>query len=302
MFPIESWCQSSVYKPMLEQTLAQLVAWTADQLRPPWQGEERRRTSDHHGAKLIEWNAVLGDLLARAAPFFEAGLVREKFLAPFLVDDEKGLGVLAQFAEMTVVRQVFDAPAIPANTFELLNDCVERCIRDRAFNPSGYRAGEVHGHDLPRLVSALLFVSIGEEAKGASRFINGDWSEIGLVMPIVTRLVTAIGWSPYVMSKFLTLCERARAAYPVGEFAAQANAGLASIDNAKGGWAGTVLLPARIAAIVQNLADANFPLENDQAQELLRVLDALIDLGDRRSAALEQTEAFKGVQGAPSSA
>jgi hypothetical protein len=26
------------------------------------------------------------------------------------------------------------------------------------------------------------------------------------------------------------------------------------------------------------------------------VLDALIDLGDRRSAALEQTEAFRGVQ------
>ena len=30
--------------------------------------------------------------------------------------------------------------------------------------------------------------------------------------------------------------------------------------------------------------------------------DALIDLGDRRSAALEQTEAFKGIQGQPSAA
>ena len=33
-----------------------------------------------------------------------------------------------------------------------------------------------------------------------------------------------------------------------------------------------------------------------QAQGLLRVLDALIDLGDRRSAALEQTEAFRNIQ------
>jgi hypothetical protein len=48
---------------------------------------------------------------------------------------------------------------------------------------------------------------------------------------------------------------------------------------------------------VQRLADANFPLRLGQAQALLRILDALIDLGDRRSAALEQTEAFKGVQG-----
>jgi hypothetical protein len=49
--------------------------------------------------------------------------------------------------------------------------------------------------------------------------------------------------------------------------------------------------------MVQRLADGNFPLRADQAQELLKVLDALIDLGDLRSAALEQTEAFKGVQG-----
>jgi hypothetical protein len=42
---------------------------------------------------------------------------------------------------------------------------------------------------------------------------------------------------------------------------------------------------------------ANYPLRVDQAQGLLRVLDGLIDLGDRRSAALEQTEAFKGIQG-----
>jgi hypothetical protein len=97
------------------------------------------------------------------------------------------------------------------------------------------------------------------------------------------------------MEKFLTLCERADVAYPVDAFAAEANAVLSSLSNAKGGWAGTTL-PARTAATVQRLADANFPLRTDQAKELLRVLDALIDLGDRRSAALEQAEAFRGVQ------
>ena len=52
----------------------------------------------------------------------------------------------------------------------------------------------------------------------------------------------------------------------------------------------------RSPATVQRLADANFPLGADQAQELLNVLDALIELGDRRSVALEQSEAFRGVQ------
>lgn len=97
------------------------------------------------------------------------------------------------------------------------------------------------------------------------------------------------------MQNYLTLCERAGLAYPLAAFAYQANAVLSALSNSKGSWAGTTL-PARTAAIVQRLSDANFPLRSDHAQELLRVLDALIDLGDRRSAALEQAEAFRGVQ------
>jgi hypothetical protein len=60
------------------------------------------------------------------------------------------------------------------------------------------------------------------------------------------------------------------------------------IGNTEEGWSGTIL-PARMAGVVQRQADWNFPLKLPDAQELLKVLDALIDLGDRRSAALEQT-------------
>jgi hypothetical protein len=76
------------------------------------------------------------------------------------------------------------------------------------------------------------------------------------------------------------------------------NAALAAIKNVEDGWTGT-LLAARVAGVVQRQADWNFPLKPSDAQELLKVLDALIDLGDRRSAALEQTEAFKGIQEQP---
>jgi hypothetical protein len=94
------------------------------------------------------------------------------------------------------------------------------------------------------------------------------------------------------------VCERAGIAYPLDAFTTQANAVLGSIAYAKGSWAGTTL-PPRTEATVQRLADANFPLRANQAQELLKVLDALIGLGDRRSTALEQTEAFRRVQGLP---
>ena len=110
LFPVEGWCQSAVYKPMFEIALKQLVAWTAERLMPSWRREERQGVSDHSVLELIEWNGVLGDLLARAAPFFDTEFVRKEFLAPFLTDDKEGLAVLAQFADVTVTRQVLDAP------------------------------------------------------------------------------------------------------------------------------------------------------------------------------------------------
>lgn len=48
--------------------------------------------------------------------------------------------------------------------------------------------------------------------------------------------------------------------------------------------------------MVQVLADSSYPLTADKSPSLLVVLDALIDLGDRRSAALEQSEAFRYTQ------
>ena len=100
LFPVEAWCQSAVYKPMFEIALKQLVAWTAERLMPSWR---RERAAGSHQIiallELIEWNGVLGDLLARAAPFFDTEFVRKEFLAPFLTDDKEGLAVLAQFAD-----------------------------------------------------------------------------------------------------------------------------------------------------------------------------------------------------------
>jgi hypothetical protein len=80
------------------------------------------------------------------------------------------------------------------------------------------------------------------------------------------------------MGKFLDLCERAGGAYPISKVGPQANAALAVIGNTEEGWSGTIL-PARMAGVVQRQADWNFPLKLPDAQELLKVLDALIDLG-----------------------
>jgi hypothetical protein len=290
-FPLEAWMASDTFRPLLEPLLVELVKWTTESLMPSWR---TKKSSDKKRTDLFEWNRSLGDLLARVAPFVVRDVARNAFIEPFLEDDEEALSVLASFADMAVRRHVFDAGTIPANIIPLLDDCVSRVLQDGIFKPKSWHAGEVHGYAMPELIAALLFVNV-ENAPAAARYVNGDWSQIDAVLPIVDRMVRNVGWSSYVMGKFLDLCERAGRAYPISKFGPQANAALAAIGNAEEGWTGT-MLPARMAGVVQRQADWNFPLRLEDAQELLKVLDALIDLGDRRSAALEQTEAFRGIQ------
>ena len=47
---------------------------------------------------------------------------------------------------------------------------------------------------------------------------------------------------------------------------------------------------------VQYFADRETPMVSTLAQKFLRVLDLLVDMGDRRSAALQLSETFREIQ------
>lgn len=291
--PLEAWMASATFRPLLEPLLFDIVKWTSESLMPPWRTDRKR--SGEKRTDLFEWNRTLGDLLARVVSFVPLDVARNRLIQPFLAEDEEALAVVARFADMVVRRHICDAVEIPTNAIPLLDDCVSRVVNDRTFKPNSWRAGQVNGYAMPELIAALLFVNVEGTALGATRYANGDWSQIEVIMPIIDRLVRHVGWSPDVMGRFLDLCGRAGRAYPISEFGQQANSALSAIGNAEEGWTGT-MLPARMAGVVQRQADWNFPLRHEVAYELLKVLDALIDLGDRRSAALEQDGAFRGVR------
>ena len=96
------------------------------------------------------------------------------------------------------------------------------------------------------------------------------------------------------MNSFLDLCERAKQTYPAETFADQVLAIVADETQRLRGWGGTVLA-ARIAGLVQSIADRETPMPTRLAQKLLRILDLLVDMGDRRSAALQLSESFREV-------
>jgi hypothetical protein len=202
--------------------------------------------------------------------------------------------MLSPFVSNYASRYIYDAKDIPKGAFEVMELCLERFLRSSSFKRSAYRSGEFHGFAEPRLLELFMFVYF-EHAALAARFANGDWSEIKLILPIVDRFVRAGGWSGSVMYHFLTLCERANDAYPAELFADQILAVIGDGTEPLKGWHGT-FIPARIAGLVQHFASRETPMPPQLGQKLLRVLDLLVDMGDRRSAALQLSESFREIK------
>jgi hypothetical protein len=76
------------------------------------------------------------------------------------------------------------------------------------------------------------------------------------------------------MSRYLTLCERSKAAYPADQFADQVIDVIERQAAQLKGWHGT-LLAAGIAGLVQHFAYREAPMPPTLGQKLLRVLDLL---------------------------
>jgi hypothetical protein len=259
----------------------------------PWVRQGRRDRSE---ARLFEWTHELGSVLGKAAGLCSQAEVEARFLTPiFALEGDHCWELLAPFVDLYICMYVYDAKEVPSDAPALLMRCLERFLQAPPFHPETYRSGELHGFDQARLAKALMFVALDEPTLCAARYANGNWSEIDRVLPVVDRFVRSAGWVSTVMSHFLKLCEWAKDVYPAEQFADQV---LHVIDGGSPplkGWHGT-LLPARIAGLVQCFADRETPMPLKLGQKLLRILDLLVDIGDRRSAALQLSESFREIQ------
>lgn len=283
---------SSSAKDVLLDFLAGVLDWTIQKNAPPWVKSGRR---DRSATQLYEWTHALGSRLGHVAGLIPLADFQASFLDPILdLDGDNCWALLSPFATTYVCAYVYDAPVVPADAVAMLDLCLGRLLQDSAFNRDAYRSGEFSGFDQPRLVRVLMFVSV-ERADLAARYVNGDWSEISLILPLIDRFVRVGGWAASVMAPFLTLCERSRANYPAKAFADQVLTIIGDGPNNLKGWHGT-FIPARIAELVQHFAHRDAPMEQALAQKFLRILDMLVDMGDRRSAALQLGEAFREVR------
>lgn len=272
--------------------LAGVLDWTNQKNAPPWVKPGRR---DRSVTRIFEWTHALGSRLSCVAGLLPLSDFQARFLDPILgLEGDNCWALLSPFASTYVCAYVYDAPVVPADAVATLDLCLGRLLQASAFKRDAYRSGEFSGFDQPELVRTLMFVSV-ERADLAARYVNGDWSEISRILPLIDRFVRAGGWAASVMDPFLTLCERARANYPAEAFADQVLAIIGDGPDSLKGWNGT-FIPARIAELVQHFAHRDAPMKLALAQKFLRILDMLVDMGDRRSAALQLGEAFREIR------
>ncbi len=224
--------------------MAKLLQWTNAKNAPPWVKKGRR---DKGASRLFEWTHALGSTLGRLLGLLPLAESKSRFLDPVLgLEGEVCWALLSPLVSTYICRYIYDAATIPADAIPLLGHCLERFLASPALTQSNYYSGEFHGFDEPRLLECLMFVSV----ERAARYVNGNWSEIRTILPLIDRLVRAAGgWSSTVMYQFLILCDRARETYPAEAFADQILSILENTAAPLKGWHSTSNA-ARIAGLI----------------------------------------------------
>jgi hypothetical protein len=293
--PIEHVLADELRRPPFFALCNDLLAWTIERLAPSWEEEDDdRRRRERRSADVLEWRTALFRFFGRVSSNIEGGEARRRFVDPvFSLEDELCASLLDPFVDIYICSAVFDRGEISPGASGLLDACVERMLQDRALSNAANCDGYIHGHYLPGMIRSLFFVR--HEASGGVRFANGDWREVAFVLPIIDPILVAVGVVADVMVSFLTLCERAIAHYPAERFVEQMLTVLSDQPGIPPGWRGTTL-PGRLAALVHAFAERTQPLPPSLAENMLRILDILVDMGDRRAAALQTSEIFKDVR------
>jgi hypothetical protein len=140
-----------------------------------------------------------------------------------------------------------------------------------------------------------LFLVNVERADGARRFANRDWKDIAIMLPALANLIRSVASVTGALGYFLELAERSIDHYPA-ESLADTLVQFLEAQGRKPAALRSLSATERIAALIQTLAAREHPLTEQLRSKLLKVLDLLVELGDRRSAALLGSELFKTVR------
>lgn len=279
--PIEDLLQTD-FKEELLGFIESLINWAIELTEPSW--AEEYDFKGNRGS-FYDFMDALGNIISMICSKLPFSETYHRFVEPILaLKTQEGWKLIEPLIGYCS-SNLYDELIVSEDIIKILQKCLDRFLQIEELNKDSYRVGRFQLFK-NNILETLMFTRI-TQFNGAKRFANGNWSEISLILPIIDRLVREAGWVSVVMKNFVQLCDHAKNDYPAEVFADQV---LTVISKPKlVGWQGSTLY-SRIAELVQFFAERDNPLDLETGQKLLRIIDWLIDQGDRRSASLQQSE------------
>lgn len=267
-----------------------LVKWTIERIVPSW-ATGRRDIEDQYRPDYYEWQRRLYRFLAKLSLRLPVSESIRRFLEPAMATDDETFGALVESYSSYLMVQIADAREIPQVALELLSVVARRVLVYKGWRYAG--DGGRSDRELVEIVQHLFFDGMGY-AGGAVRFANGNWADVGVVIPVFEPVLREHGSVTFVARSWMSLCESSFEHYPVEHFVENLQHLFAGQEEPTG-WRNTQL-PARLSGLIQRFSERTQPMPLAMAQRLLWALDRLVDMGDRRAAAVQLSEVFRSVR------
>ena len=290
VIPLEDAMADQAHAPLLLDWCEGLVKWTIERIAPAW-ATSRRDLDDNYGPNYFEWRRYLYQFLARVSLKLPVEEGARRFLQPAMATNDETFASLGEWFTNHLIAQVADSQEIPQTALELLSVVTQRVLTYRDWRHAGH--GGHSEQDFVDIVKHLFFADLGY-AGGAVRFANRNWAEVGAVIPIFEPILRAHGSVIFVARDWMNLCESSFEHYPVQHFVDNLEHLLVG-EGTPPGWRNTQL-PGRLSGLIQRFSERQQPMPLAMAQKLLRALDRLVDMGDRRAAAVQLSEVFRSVR------
>lgn len=290
VIPLEAALEDQAHAALFLDWCEGLAKWTIERIAPAW-ARSRRDLDDNYGPNYFEWRSHLYQFLARVALKLPVDEGTRRFLQPAMATNDETFASLGKWFTGHLIVQVADSPEIPQTALELL-----LVITQRVLTYGDWRHLSHGGHsaqDFVNIVKHLFFADL-EYAGGAVRFANRNWTEVGAVIPVFEPILHAHGSVTFVARAWMDLCESSFEHYPVRHFVDNLEHLLVG-EGTPAGWHGTQL-PARLSGLIQRFSERQQSIPLAMEQKLLRALDRLVDMGDRRAAAVQLSEVFRAVR------
>jgi hypothetical protein len=285
VIPLEAALADQAHAVLFLDWCEGLAKWTVERIAPAW-ARSRRDLDDN-----FDWRRHLYRFLARISLLLPVEEGTRRFLQPAMATNDEAFASFGERFTSHLIAQVADSKEIPQVALQLLSVITRRVLAYESWRHAGHG-----GHSEQNFVDIvkLLFFSDFSYAGGAVRFANRNWSEVGVVIPVFEPILRAHGSVTFVARAWMDLCESSLEHYPVQHFVDSLEHLLVG-EGTPSGWRGTQL-PARLSGLIQRFSERQQPIPLAMAQKLLRALDRLVDMGDRRAAAVQLSEVFRSVR------